>query len=98
MEPDEIALNKVEGLAKGEGPGSQGHKLSKKDKRLAKIAKQKNLGEEEGKQTEDAEDKAIDEDMGEELEGATTAEATPLTCLVAFKEMVVGLLEENDLD
>lgn len=94
MMPDEVAFNSV----MGDAPS----KLSKKDKRLAKIQKQKEASKkvedsEENIEDEDEEKMAEDEsdgDIGEVLEDKAGS-GDPLTCIYAFKHLVTSTLEDN---
>ena len=77
--------------------GSLG-KLSKKDKRAAKIAKQKEqaAGKEENENKMEEEE---DEDIGETMEDeAGASSGDPKTCVIAFKQIIVDILQKNDLD
>jgi 18S rRNA (adenine1779-N6/adenine1780-N6)-dimethyltransferase len=99
MQPDDAAM--------GEAEGAQGAKLSKKEKRMLKIQKQKQATMVEGAKAEenmeedmplDVNDDAevVDDDVVEdEVVGQGTGD--PLTCLVTFKELVIEVLESNDL-
>jgi len=99
MQPDDAAM--------GEAEGAQGAKLSKKEKRMLKIQKQKQATMIEGAKAEenmeedmplDVNDDAevVDDDVViDEVTGQGTGD--PTTCLISFKELVIGILESNDL-
>ena len=87
----------------GEAGAVPGGKMSKKDKRAAKIAKQKEVAsgtKEENIEQEDEEVKEDDnEDMGEAFgEENENDGGDPKTCIVAFKQVVIDILQKNELD
>lgn len=95
MQPDDAAM--------GEADGAQGAaKLSKKEKRMLKIQKQKQDAKAEENMEEDIppdvndDAEVIDDDVIiDEVTGQGTGD--PLTCLVSFKELVINVLDSNDL-
>lgn len=48
-------------------------------------------------QQDDEMDDDENEDLGDELEGEATS-GDPKTCIIAFKTLVIDLLEKNELD
>lgn len=122
MMTDEQAFKTSQGNLIGDNHGQtvmQLGKTSKKDKRLAKISRQKQMAASREnaqiikdkaaeKALEDAEaennehDDEMDnenenEDLGDEIQGKSTT-GDPKTCIVAFKQLVIDVLEQNELD
>lgn len=95
MVPDEVALNTG---STGGQPGVGG-KLSKKERRAMKIEKQKN--DAKGFVPDNNSDMGIngdpelsdEEEMMDDEEDAKKGEGNPMTCIYAFKKIVIDLLE-----
>ena len=104
MQPDEVAMRQF--LSPTDGSTGEKAKLSKKDKRLAKIQKQKQLAQAQPKEEENIEDDKNHENVEEVMDDDEPIEeddllgegtGDPTTCLITFKKIVIDILEENDL-
>lgn len=106
MQSDDQALKQLLLKAGAQEQGMQAGStqgLSKKEKRLLKIQKQKEMAM--GQKDQDGDEEVMDEDkadekehgdLGEEIgEGEGTGD--PLTCLITFKKIVTDILDENEL-